>query len=362
MANEVVARAPGKVILFGEHAINRGQPALATSVALYATCRLSLTGSPGVTFRSDAPGQTEHRVAREAVLALGQSVDRWRAAEEYEAVRALAGSDFFAPQQYILATALGADLPEGLEVSFDSGIPQSSGLGSGGAAYAALATALATWIGCSADRERTADWAHRGDIVAHGGVASRLDSQTALCGGVIRFTAERGLGEPVAYHEDLCLVIGNTGVIAATSEVNSRVRRWLAENPGGRMRYFESIGLLSRAAQPALAAGEWPQLGRLMTLNQLVLEKIGVSTPELEGLIDAALAAGAYGAKLSGSGGGGIMVALCASSNAEAVAAAINASGGAVWQPALAVPGAAVLTGDDALMTTLFTKQGTAIS
>lgn len=340
MPAEVTARAPGKVILFGEHAINRGQPALSASVGLYATCRLRQTEERGITFRSDAAGHAEQRVERDAVLALGRAVNGYRADEDYESIRQLARSDFFAPQQYILASALGDSLPEGLEITFTSQVPRSGGLGSGGASFAALATALGVFTGRSADRERIADWAHRGDIVAHGGVASRLDSQTSLCGGVIRFTAAAGLGEPVPFHPELTLVIGNTGVTAATSEVNSRVRRWLAESPKGRIRYFETIGLLSRTALPALQAGDWPELGRLMTLNHLVLEKIGVSSLELEQLIDAALAAGAYGAKLAGSGGGGIMVALADPERAPAVAAAIEAAGGAPLTPLLAVPGA----------------------
>jgi mevalonate kinase len=337
------ARAPGKVILLGEHAINRGQPALAASVGLYAGCTLRQTDAPGIVLRSDAIGHGAQVAVRSDVLQLAHEVDRWRAAEDYESIRTLAGRDFFAPQKYVLASALRDSLPEGLEVTFTSELPRSCGLGSGGAAFAALATALGALTGLSRDRERLAEWAHRGDVLSHGGVASRLDSQTALCGGVIRFTMERNLGEPVEAHPSLEIVIGNTGIVAATSEVNSRVRRWLAENPSGRMRYFESIGLLSRAASPALAAGDWPELGRLLTLNQLALEKIGVSTPELETLIDAALHAGAFGAKLAGSGGGGIMFALVDRTTKDAVSEAIGVAGGAPLRPPLAVPGATVL-------------------
>ena len=343
MPTFVSARAPGKVILLGEHAINRGQPALAASVGLYATCTLRQVDAPGIVFRSDAPGHTHEAAARSELLRLARDVDSWRGDEEYEAIRALAGRDFFAPQKYVIASALRDSLPEGLEVSFTSELPRSCGLGSGGAAFAALATALVALTGLRHDRERLADWAHRGDALSHGGVASRLDSQTALCGGAIRFTLERNLGEPVPIHPDLSLVIGNTGVIAATSEVNARVRRWLAESPAGRMRYLESIGTLSRAALPMLAGGDWAELGRLLTLNQLVLEKIGVSTPELERLVDVSLGAGAYGAKLAGSGGGGVMFALVDRSSKDAVAEAIRAAGGTPLTPALAVKGAEIL-------------------
>jgi mevalonate kinase len=136
-------------------------------------------------------------------------------------------------------------------------------------------------------------------------------------------------------------VVGNTGVSAATSEVNGRVRAWLAERPV-RMHYFQEIGLLSRHAEVALRDGDWPELGRLMNLNQLILERIGVSCPELEALNEAALAAGALGAKLAGSGGGGIMIALATPGKIELVALALAAAGGTPIVAPIGVPGVTI--------------------
>jgi mevalonate kinase len=182
--------------------------------------------------------------------------------------------------------------------------------------------------------------AYLGDVVAHGGVASALDTQTALLGGAIRYTKE-GWGQPVPFDKSLALVIGNTQVRGSTAEVNTRLRKWLAEDET-RMRYFEMIGALSQMAEQSLETGDWKYLGKLMNLNQLVLEKIGVSTPQLEALNRAALAAGALGAKLSGSGGGGIMLALVSAQTQAAVAAAIAAAGGEPIIPTVAVEGARV--------------------
>lgn len=106
------------------------------------------------------------------------------------------------------------------------------------------------------------------------------------------------------------------------------------------MNYFHTIGALSRAAVPALARGDWDELGRLMNLNQLVLEKIGVSCSECDLLIEAALSAGAFGAKISGSGGGGIMIAITSPEKKQTVADAIVAAGGEALTPEIAVAGA----------------------
>jgi mevalonate kinase len=363
----ITATAPAKVILIGEHAVNRGAAALAVSLGLYATVELravhSLSGESArlSALRLEGGGHAEV-TTREAVLALGEQVDAWRAQEDYAAIQALAQRDFFAPARYVLA-ALGAALPARLDVRFASAIPTSAGLGSGGACFAALAAALFEFIHQeheggpkrhnqaaaapdlralhalrgSERLRQIASWAQRGDILAHGGVASGLDTQTALYGGAIRYTAGRQ-GEPVAFGADIALVVGNTGVFASTSEVNGRVRRWLAERPA-RMHAFGAIGLLARHAETALRDGDWPELGRLMNLNQLVLARIGVSCPELEALIDAALDAGALGAKLSGSGGGGIMAALVTAETTEPVARAIVAAGGEAIVAPVGVPG-----------------------
>lgn len=377
----LTAIAPAKVILIGEHAVNRGATALAVSVGLYATCTLTAFADGwGIALEGGGHSET---VGRDAVLALGAQVDAWRAQEDYAAIQALAARDFFAPAKYVLAAA-GERLPEALGVRFTSMIPASAGLGSGGACFAGLAAALHELIreggviheghgghegrrgdesphsallsaGSAAtpsDRNHLrvlrgsqrlrhiAGWARRGDIVAHGGVASGLDTQTSLYGGAIRYTAERE-GEPTPLGAGLALVIGNTGVFAATSEVNGRVRRWLADRPA-RMHYFGEIGLLARQAEAALAAGDWPELGRLMNLCQLVLARIGVSCAALERLNEAALGAGALGAKLSGSGGGGVMVALVTPETAGPVARAIEAAGGAAIVAPVGVAGVRV--------------------
>ena len=331
------ATAPAKAILFGEHAVNRGQAALAVSVGLYARCELEIAGDDYCFFGAS---HTQH-ASRDEIIALRHEVDAWRDAQDYNLIRALAGDDFFAPQKYILAHAFGDALPRGMSIRFGSEIPPSSGLGSGGATFAALAKAIAAALTALtpalSQREREiSQWAWLGDVIAHGGIASALDTQTSLLGGAIRYTKEEW-GRRVSCHPSLSLVVGHCGVSAATSEVNTRVREWLAADPS-RLRYFEMIGVLSDAALPKLEIGDWREVGKLMNMNQLVLEKIGVSCAELERLIDAALHAGALGAKLSGSGGGGIMIALVTPATKMTVAQALHDAGAQfVYTPQVAI-------------------------
>lgn len=332
----ITATAPAKAILLGEHAVNRGQTALAVSVGLHATCTLRIQ-PPDQPYQLSGAG---HRasVARQAILQRGHTIDEYRTQGDYAAIQRAASADFFAPATYVLA-ALGDALPPSLELHFHSDIPASAGLGSGGAAFVALAAALARLLH-NEQPTQIAAWAQRGDIIAHGGIASGLDTQTSLYGGAIRYSVEQQ-AQPVGYASGLRLVFGNTGVFAATSAVNAGVRAWLAERPE-RLHYFHEIGVLARLAEAALREGRWTELGHLLNLNQLVLERIGVSCAELDRLIDAALAAGALGAKLSGSGGGGIMLALVPPERSVAVAAAITAAGGTAIVAPVGVPGVQV--------------------
>jgi mevalonate kinase len=331
---QVQAQAPGKVILFGEHAINRGQPALAAAVGIYARCRV--TEGEGYSFRA---GDRHATASRGELFELRREVDRMRSTEACDQIRALARGDYFAPQKYILATMFDDSLPAGLSLEWESEIPLSAGLGSGGAAFTAMVAALRAWIPFDPQFLQLAEWARLGDVIAHGGIASGLDTQASLLGGVICFHGT-DLAERVACAPGANLVVANTGVMAATSEVNSRVRRWLAERPDSRMHYFQMIGALSRAAGPLLRRGNWDELGRLMSLNHLVLEKIGVSCPEIDRMVEAALAAGAFGAKISGSGGGGIVIVLCPAERQPLIIESIQAAGGTVQTPPLGVPGA----------------------
>lgn len=335
----ITASAPAKAILFGEHAVNRGQRAIAISVGLRLRCTVRLGGT---LYHLQSAGHARTFI-RDEVEALGAQVDAWRAAQDHAAIRALAAGDYYAPAKYVIAHALREieALGDGLDVEFDSDIPPSGGLGSGGAAHVALAAALLQLAGGAPSK--VGSLAYLGDVIAHGGIASALDTQTSLLGSAIRYTKERW-GEPTPIAPGLRLVIGDTGVRGQTSEVNTRVREWLAAD-ATRMRYFEMIGVLSADAQRGLEIGDWTLAGKLMNINQLVLEKIGVSCPELERLIDAAIGAGALGAKLSGSGGGGIMIALVTEETRDAVASAMKAAGArAVYAPEVAVAGARIET------------------
>ncbi len=339
----VTTSAPGKVILFGEHAVNRGQLALATAFGRRATCTLESRHDRQVVLRG---------AGRESIFTLAElrahaaALDAALAAQDFPVVATALRADFFASSAYVLGrVAIAESTLPGLNVTFASELPIGGGLGSGGAVHAALATAvscmLADMDGIARDGLLLAEWAYAGDRIAHGGTASALDTQASLLGGVIEFRAGSP-GVPLATAPGLRLVVGDTGIKkGSTGSVNARVRDWLAADPA-RASHFVQMGALATAARDHLSAGRWPELGALMDENHALLSAIGASHPQLDALCVAARAAGAFGAKLTGAGGGGAMIALVTDRTAARVAAAIRAAGGTPLEAPVGGSGAAV--------------------
>jgi mevalonate kinase len=290
----VVTSAPAKIILFGEHGVNRAQPALATAVDLRTVCRITPRSDSRYTLRS---GDRVEEGDLAQVHAYRRLVDRLRAAQALDQIREQA-RDFFAPARYVLAHVLPQTGDRGLEIEWRSALPIGSGLGSGAAANTSLVLGVYAAAGQAPHPEAIVHAAWQGDVIAHGGVASSLDSSTSTYGGLLRYTAAAG-AEVLPLQTHLAVVIGDTQVQHNTAALNTHVRRWLEEQPV-RMQLFRDMGWLVRQAITALASGDTQALGHI-------------------------------GAKISGSGGGGIIIALVDSTHQPAVASAINAAGGCAY-------------------------------
>ncbi|MEW5957151.1 MAG: hypothetical protein AB1801_05485 [Chloroflexota bacterium] len=332
----IVTSAPAKTILFGDHGVNRHQPALATAVDLRTFCRVTVRRDEGYSFRSGARAESGDRAR---LLTFKADIDALREAKALDEIRERA-QDFFAPPRYVLASLAARLGGPGLDIEWTSPIPIGSGLGSGAAASTALALAAFEAAGRRPEPQEVIYMAWQGDVIAHGGIGSSLDSSTSTLGGLVRFTLADG-ATPLPGRVSLPLVIGDTRVQGSTAAVNTYVRKWVEAHPA-RMHLFKDMGFLIQHVLTALEKGDLPALGHLMNLHQLIQEKIGTACPESERLIEAAIGAGALGAKISGSGGGGIIIALVEPDRQTDVAAAIDAAGGRSLITSTGVAGARV--------------------
>ncbi len=320
----VQASAPGKCILFGEHAVVYGQPAVAVAIDQRMYVNLELSDDWRIDGMPFQPNRHPHVEAiKQRLWAKGPS----------------------------------------LSIKITGDIPPASGLGSS----AALSVAASAALRCARGRQlKDDDWAegwtaarpnnvyegpwneNKGDSVeyglkavdedecailshaveafAQGGKASPMDSSTCAHGGCIVLSDEVESGLNWLYSrklnevswqvhsvdlgniEDVWLVIGNTGIHAPTSEQVAKVAS-LIESNTEKMREIETIGIIARRGISALLRGDMESVGRAMSENHLLLRSLGVSCPELESLISAA-APTSLGVKLTGAGGGGCMIAL----------------------------------------------------
>ena len=300
----IEATAPGKVILFGEHAVVYGRPALAAPVTqLRARAVIEMGEGPDV--RLVAPD-----LGRATTLAAARTTNPLAATVRLVERRA------------------GRRLPPGVMLSVSSAIPIASGLGSGAAIAVAVIRALDTYLELGLSREEVSALAYETERLHHG-TPSGIDNTVIAFEQPVYFVRREGgnLIEPFAPVRPLRLLIGDTGVRSATRDVVGDVRRQWQTDPSRFEVIFDACGRLADAGRAALAAGDLAAVGRLMNENHDWLAQMSVSSASLDRLVAAARRAGALGAKLSGAGRGGNMIALVTAETEQAVSEALSAAG-----------------------------------
>lgn len=301
------ATAPGKIILFGEHAVVYARPAIAAPV-----------------FQVHAQATIEPRADARVVIRARDL------AREYVVDDAPA-DDPLATIVRLTCARLNV-APQNFSVTIRSTIPLASGLGSGAAVSVAVARALARYFARALSVEEISALAYETEKLYHG-TPSGIDNTVIAFEQPIYFVRGGGtqstapLLEPFRVAQPFTLAIADSGIAAPTKIAVGDVRRaWAA----ARARYdalFDQIGAIVRAARAAIERGAVDALGGLMNANHALLREIGVSSPEIETLARAALGAGARGAKLSGAGRGGNVIALVDSVTQDRIARALLDAG-----------------------------------
>ncbi|MEP7137268.1 MAG: mevalonate kinase, partial [Chloroflexota bacterium] len=212
-----------------------------------------------------------------------------------------------------------------LEIKISSTIPVASGLGSGAAVTVALTRALSTHINYPMTDEQVNMFAYEIEKLHHG-TPSGIDNTVITYAKPVYFVKGQGI-ETFKVGQPFTIVIGDTGISAPTKESVGDVRKlWEADNAKWE-GVFDKVGAIANEARNAIERGKMKELGGLMIENHALLQSMTVSSPELDTLVSAARSAGALGAKMSGGGRGGNMIALVEPNQAEAVAKSLMDAG-----------------------------------
>jgi mevalonate kinase len=223
--------------------------------------------------------------------------------------------------------ALGAENFPPLQVSILSTIPVASGLGSSAAVSVAIARALNGQFHGGLTVDRISELAFAVERIHHG-TPSGIDNTVVAFDRPVFFRRDHA-AETLALGAAFSLLIGDSGISAPTAEAVAHVRRrWEADRPGVE-HTFDEIGARVERARQALLEGSPQALGTALRDNHDLLVQLGVSSRELDSLVGAALRAGALGAKMSGGGMGGAVIALVTPESEGAVRRALLAAGAA---------------------------------
>jgi mevalonate kinase len=296
------AYAPGKAILFGEHAVVYGRPAIAVPVG---KVRARATVTPGVCGTGPVVVATD--LQRTYALADAPAEDPLRA--------------------ITLNTLAHLGMPQSLDLMIEvtSTIPIACGLGSGTAVSVAIARALAAHFGVILPNTAISGLVFEVEKIHHGR-PSGVDNTVVTYEQPVYFVKDRAI-DRLRVARPFLLAVGDTGVCSPTRVAVNDVCAGRNRDPERYEQLFDHIGAIVDEARRAIESGTMELLGGCMDENQSLLQRLGVSSPELDALVAAAKRAGAEGAKLSGAGRGGNMIALVSAETAGAVEAALRADG-----------------------------------
>ncbi|HEX6982594.1 MAG TPA: hydroxymethylglutaryl-CoA reductase, degradative [Balneolaceae bacterium] len=281
----------GKIILTGEHSVVYGMKAVAAPIALRMGAKVR-------------DHDNEVRLI----------IPRWGVERTLE---------FGAEHRYSIYKSLEMILEEldlrgkGMTIEVFPEVPRAMGMGGSAALAVAIIRALDKHFGLGLTDEDVRELSFKSEDIVHGG-ASGIDNTVATYGHLIMY--EKG-NPPVIntlnLAEDIPIVIGISGIESMTSKMVRRVREGHEKQPDWYNEIFARMNELSVASKEAIEARDLPKLGMIMNMNHGYLNTLSVSCPQVEELIEIARTNGALGAKLTGGGGGGAMIALCDSAKVQ---------------------------------------------
>lgn len=279
------ASAPGKVILFGEHAVVYGYPAIAVPVVETQARARVMPGTPD-----------------QGTIVAAPDLDRQFALLE---------APLDDPLAFIIRLTLetiGKDKNPDLKITISSSVPIARGMGSGAAVSTAIVRGLGKYFGHWFSSQAISDLVFQVEEIYHG-TPSGIDNSVIAFEKPVYFVKDETC-EVFWVGKPFLLAIADTGIESPTREVVGDLRERYSQEPTRYQPLFQRVGEIANEARLAIAQGGISTLGDLMNENHSLLQGMGVSCPELDRLVQAAREGGAQGAKLSGAGWGGNMIAL----------------------------------------------------
>jgi mevalonate kinase len=300
----------GKTILFGEHFVVYGLPSIASALGAVTIADVKVVKGKGWTVndqRPATPGYKEQKY-HDAMQSITNIINHLKVDVENQR----------------------------LEISFSGDLIAASGVGASAAQCTSLARALSETFNLNLDNEKINEAAYEGEKAYHG-TPSGIDNTASTYGGLIWFVKNMGAGKNtmdlLQSPRKMHIILANTGITASTTEVVADVRRLKEENSEKIEKIFNEYKKLAEDARKALLKGDIAKIGNLMNQNHKMLQQITVSAEINDELVKLALKNGAVGAKLTGTGRGGLVISLAENQRIqEKIANATEKKGYSAWR------------------------------
>ena len=305
-----IGKGYGKTILFGEHFVVYGLPSIVSALGAYTTADVKVVKGNGWTVNDQRPATPGYKEQK-----------------YIEAMQSIAN----------IINHLKVDIEnQRLEISFAGDLIAASGVGASAAQCTSLARALSETFNLNLDDEKINEAAYEGEKAYHG-TPSGIDNTASTYGGLIWFVRNLGAGKNIMdllqSPRKMLIVIANSGITASTTEVVADVQRLREENPEKIEKIFGEYRKLVEAAKKALLKGDIATIGNLMNQNHKMLQQITVSGEINDELVEIALENGAIGAKLTGTGRGGLVIGLAENEDIqEKIVNVIEEKGYSAWR------------------------------
>ena len=300
----------GKTILFGEHFVVYGLPAIASALGTYTTAEVKVLGGKGWTVDDQRPATPGYKKLKytEAMQSIKNIIEYLKIDIESQK----------------------------LHITFAGDLIAASGVGASAAQCTSLARALNDTFSLNLSDEEINGVAYEGEKAYHG-TPSGIDNTASTYGGLIWFVKNLSGGKNtmdlLQSPKKAPLVIGNSGITASTTEVVEDVRRLKQKYPNKFENIFREYQKLADQAKKALINGDIFAIGSLMNQNHKLLQDITVSGDINDKLVGIALNNGAIGAKMTGTGRGGLVIALAENEETqEKIAKAFEREGYDAWK------------------------------
>ncbi|HSA83847.1 MAG TPA: mevalonate kinase [Patescibacteria group bacterium] len=308
MNKKITISAPGKLMLFGEHAVVYDRPCLVTAVDQRMRATVEVLDSHD--FILDAP-DVKISNYKKSINTIGKG-------------EIPKGAMFIEIAVKNFKTRYG--LKKGIRITTQSEFSSQFGFGSSSASTVCTLKALSELLGKKLSNKQLFDLAYK-TVLDIQGKGSGFDVAAAVYGGTLYFVTGGKTIKPLQIKK-LPLLVGYSGVKADTVTLMNQVKATSEKYPKVITGIYNEIAKLIPLAQNALLKNDWETSGELMNINQGYLAALGVSTQKLEDIIYAIRDNGGYGAKLSGAGGGDCIIGLAPESKIVAIKKTVKSVGG----------------------------------